>query len=53
MEYTRINSWLQLGTGLRKAEAMHAEGWELITVASMNFLGSTFAYQLIFRRAGR
>jgi hypothetical protein len=50
MEYTRINSWLQLGSGLVKAKAMYEEGWELVSVASMSFLGSTLCYQLVFKR---
>ena len=50
MEYTRINSWFGLGGGLIKAKAMYDEGWELVSVASMSILGSTYCYQLIFKR---
>lgn len=51
MKYIRINSWLQLGTGLRRAEELSEEGWELVSVASMCVLGCTYAYQLVFKRS--
>lgn len=50
MEYMRITSWFQLGTGLERARSLSEQGWELVSVASMTVLGSTYAYQLVFKR---
>jgi hypothetical protein len=49
-EYQRFSAWLGVANGFPKAQAMEDEGWELVTIVPICFLGGTFAYTFVMRR---